>query len=316
MHLYGTVGGCWAVEAFREITIPPPFSIEFMVYNGTEDLYGCHPYRGSLILRSGTNWWDCGRLLMMFHEDGRIQLDDSVGWHYNELEWVKVRVDYSRPTETSVHLVFWVNDSLLYEADDDIISCEDNLAYVDLGAQEGTVWFDDVRVLVNTRPNSYSLISPLNDDSVKTPVTLTWQPSIDPDPNDTVRYDLHLSRSAVFAPESTVVYDSLLDTTFTDSLDCKTWYWKVRAYDKWGAVRWSDQSWSFYVFLGGDINADCIISLADVVCLARYILIGDYIPVPLKSGDVSCNGKIELADAICLANYILKGHCDFFPCDP
>jgi len=146
MHLYGIIGACWGVLAFREITVPPPFSIEFMVYNGTENIYGCHPYRGSLELKSGTNWWDCGRGLMVFHEDGRIQLHDSVGWHYNELEWIKVRVDYSRPTDTTVHLVYRINDELLYEVDAPSKSCEDNLAYIVPGAQEGTVWFDDVKV--------------------------------------------------------------------------------------------------------------------------------------------------------------------------
>ena len=194
------------------------------------------------------------------------------------------------------------------------VFCADLDADGDLDLAVANAGSDNISILINlTHSRSYSLLFPSNNDSVKTPVTFNWRPSIDPDPNDTVRYDLYLSRSIVFNPESTVVYDSLLDTTFTDTLDCKTWYWKVRAYDKWGTERWSDQTdWSFYVFLGGDVNADCIIGLADVVCLARYILIGDCIPVPLKSGDVNCDGKYDLVDVILLARYVLLGQP--FPC--
>ena len=111
---------------------------------------------------------------------------------------------------------------------------------------------DNVSILLNltiSRPNSFSLISPSFDDSVRTPATFSWQTAIDPRPDDTVRYDLYLSRSTSFnpSPESSVVYDSLFDTTFTDSPGVGLWYWKVKAYDEWGAVRWSNQTWSFWV---------------------------------------------------------------------
>ena len=105
---------------------------------------------------------------------------------------------------------------------------------LDLAVANG--WSNDASILLNlsnyARPYSFSLISPDNLDSIKTNDSLIWHTAIDPDSTDTVRYDLYLSRSIVFNPESTVVCDSLLDTTFTDTLDCKTWYWKVRAYDK------------------------------------------------------------------------------------
>lgn len=151
LHLFGVIGGCWAVNVARAITCPPPFTIEFMVYNGSENVYGCNPFRASLYLFTGPNWEDCWppggcRRLILFHPDGRIELNDSLGWHYNEQEWVKVRVDYSRLTDTYVHLIYWVNDQLLYEVNSPNISNEDNLTYVHIVAQEGTVWFDDVKV--------------------------------------------------------------------------------------------------------------------------------------------------------------------------
>ncbi|MFH0931365.1 MAG: dockerin type I repeat-containing protein [Candidatus Zixiibacteriota bacterium] len=162
-------------------------------------------------------------------------------------------------------------------------------------------------LISNTHPNSYFLLSPLNSDSVKTPVTLTWQPSIDPDPDDTVRYNLFLSRSIVFNPDSTVVYDCLLDTTFTFTDSLKTWYWKVKAYDKWGAVRWSDQTWSFYVYLCGDCNGDGKISVSDVICEINYLFKGGSAPVPLVAGDVNCDGKETVSDVVYKINYLFKG---------
>jgi hypothetical protein len=151
------------------------------------------------------------------------------------------------------------------------------------------------------------LISPLNADSIKTSVSLKWQKAIDSTPNDTVRYDLYLSRSVVFTPESTIVYYSLLDTTFTDSLDIKLWYWKVKAYDKWGAERWSEQSWSFYAYLCGDCNGDGKITVSDVVCEINYLFKGGPAPIPLIAGDVNCDGKETVSDVVYKINYLFKG---------
>jgi len=161
-------------------------------------------------------------------------------------------------------------------------------------------------------PDFFALISPLDNDSIRSPVTLDWQACIDLDSNDTVRYELYLSRSIVFSPESTVLNDSLLDTTFVDTLDLKTWYWRVKAYDRWGAIRWSSQSWSFYVFILGDVNTNAKINLADVIFLANYVLKAGSSPIPMASADVDCDGKYTLVDVIKLARYVLFG--EPFPC--
>lgn len=174
-----------------------------------------------------------------------------------------------------------------------------------LATYDASARFSDIQVGISYL-SSYSLLSPL-DDSIKSPVTFRWQEAIDTDPNDTVRYDLYLSKSVVFAPESTIVYDSLPDTTFTDSLDLKTWYWKVRSYDKWGATRWSDQSWSFYVYLCGDCNGDGLITVADVVYAINYLFKGGPVLKPLISGDVNCDSKVTIADVVYTISYLFKG---------
>ncbi|MFH0931340.1 MAG: dockerin type I repeat-containing protein, partial [Candidatus Zixiibacteriota bacterium] len=170
---------------------------------------------------------------------------------------------------------------------------------------------DSISILLNlsnlARPNSYPLISPLNADSIKTPVTFTWQTSTDPDPNDTVRYDLYLSRSIVFNPDSTDTIYSLSDTTFTDSLDIKLWYWKAKAYDQLGAERWSDQTWSFYVYLCGDCDGNGKVDVSDVIAQINYLFKGGMAPKPLIAGDVTCDGKVLVQDVIYIINYLFKG---------
>ena len=180
-------------------------------------------------------------------------------------------------------------------------------ADVDLDLAVANHYSADVCIFLNLNnslPYSYSLLSPLNLDSIPTPVDFDWQDAIDPDPNDTVRYDLYISRSIVFNPDSTVVYDNLLDTTFTDSLSLKLWYWKVKAYDKWGAVRWSNETWSFYVFLRGDANADGVVDIADVVYVLNYLFINGPAPIPFEAGNVNCDGLVDIADVVYLINYL------------
>jgi hypothetical protein len=171
---------------------------------------------------------------------------------------------------------------------------------------------NNVSILLNLTispiPSTFSLIYPKDLDSIKTPVNFIWHASTVPRPGDTIHYALYLSRSIVFNPDSTIVHDSLLDTTFTaDTLDIKLWYWKVKAYDKSGAVTWSDQTWSFYVYLCGDDNGDGKITVSDVIHEINYQFKGGHAPVPLTAGDVNCDGKNSVSDVVYKINYLFKG---------
>jgi ankyrin repeat protein len=168
-------------------------------------------------------------------------------------------------------------------------------------------------VTVNSQPAPFSLLSPAKKDSVRMPETLSWHASLDSCPAQNILYELHLSQSPVFNPDS-IADDSISDTSYiVDNLPIKDWYWKVRAYDNWGASTWSsDTTWSFYVFLTGDVNADGKISLVDVVYLAKYVLQAGSSPIPMKSADVDCDSKYTLVDVIRIARYVLFG--EPFPC--
>jgi hypothetical protein len=60
-----------------------------------------------------------------------------------------------------------------------------------------------VYILKNLTIN-LSRFYPLDKDSVTNPVNLSWQTLTSPHPEDTVRYDLYMSRSVRFDPDSTL----------------------------------------------------------------------------------------------------------------
>lgn len=141
----------------------------------------------------------------------------------------------------------------------------------------------DLDIVVSQYPNlrigvlknltiNLSRFYPLDKDSVTNAVNFSWQALWSSSPDDTVRYDLYLSHSMVFNPDSTFAYEGLLDTTFSDTLDLKTWYWKVKAYSHSGMVRYSDPSWNFYVYQNGDCNRNDEVSISDVVYLIDFLL--------------------------------------------
>jgi hypothetical protein len=66
--------------------------------------------------------------------------------------------------------------------------------------------------------------------------------------------------------------------------------------------------------LHGDVTANGIINVGDVVYLRDYLYAGGDPPIPLESGDVNCDGIINLGDLIYLQNYLWRGGPP--PCDP
>jgi hypothetical protein len=171
-----------------------------------------------------------------------------------------------------------------YAAGDDPISvfCADLDGDSDMDLAVADNYSDNVSILqnltqvpANQPPYPFSLFSPTDGDSVCSPVTLDWQTPYDPNFGDQIRYDLYVSTVPNFDPDSTAIHDSLGFSRFTTNLDIRRYYyWKVKAYDNWGAQRWSNQTWSFYVSLRGDANGDQIINVADVVYLINYLFVG------------------------------------------
>jgi len=204
-----------------------------------------------------------------------------------------------------------------YGAGDDPISvfCADLDGDSDMDLAVANNYGDNVSILknlsqvpANQPPYPFSLFLPTDGDSVCSPVTLDWQTPYDPNFGDQIRYDLYVSTVPNFDPDSTTIHDSLGFSRFTTNLDIKRYYyWKVKAYDNWGAQRWSNQTWSFYVSLRGDTNGDGIIDISDVVYLINYLFIGGPLPVPLAAGDCNRDTVVDVSDVVSLLNYLFVG---------
>jgi M6 family metalloprotease-like protein len=150
----------------------------------------------------------------------------------------------------------------------------------------------------------FSLLLP--EDSVFIPyaVTFDWE---DANPWEELKYDLYVSTSSNFHLDSTVVYDSLLISHHTDTLEIDRFYWKVRTYNN-SVERWSNQTWTFLSAIRGDVNADKEVAIADVVYLINYLFKSGPEPVPEPViGDVNCDDNVEITDAVYLVNYLFKG---------
>jgi hypothetical protein len=171
---------------------------------------------------------------------------------------------------------------------------------------------NDVAILINLStnlpPNPFFLFTPTDGDTVENSVSFDWEDAFDPE-GDTVWYALFVSTSNIFHPDSTEIHNPLSQSQYTDTLGRGTYYWKVKVYDKWGAPRWSDQIWSFYVkgYMHGNANGDGTINSADIAYLINYLFVGGPAPNPLWTGDANCDGLVNSADVAYLINYLFVG---------
>lgn len=190
-----------------------------------------------------------------------------------------------------------------------IVVDKPNNVYV-TGVSEGLGTHGDyatIKYWQNYPPNSFSLLSPPDSSLIPHVVAFDWEAAVDPDSGDATRYDLYVSTSLAFHPDSTVIHDSLLISQYTDTLVIGRHYWKVRAFDNHSAERWSDETWSFDAFVRGDANADGIINLGDIVYLINFLFRSGAPPNPLDAGDANCDGYVTLGDIVHLINYLFKG---------
>lgn len=148
LRLYGVIGGCWGALAYRPLTVSPPFEIEVAVRNGDESLSGCHPDRAGIALRKGTSWTNPSRGLVRFEQDGTIKSGGggvSLGT-YTTLTWYVIKVRYERPSASDVKISYWINGEYKGYETLPADSVEDQKTNLQLAVDEGTVWYDAVKV--------------------------------------------------------------------------------------------------------------------------------------------------------------------------
>lgn len=86
-------------------------------------------------------------------------------------------------------------------------------------------------------------------------VTCSWQPTIDPDPADTVSYSLTWSKLQDFSSSFTVTGLSLPTTTLMSLEDNSKYFWFATAIGSDGQSRNSTQTGNFFVDLGHELPA-------------------------------------------------------------
>ncbi len=169
----------------------------------------------------------------------------------------------------------------------------------------------NVAPFVNNAPEPFSLLFPPNKAFAPRKVRFIWETTTDPDSADQIRYDLYVSTSRHFHPDSTTVDSNLVFSQHSKKFDLGFYYWKVRAKDDLGAERWSNETLCFVVTglphqIVGDFNSDERVDLADVVFAINYLYRSGPPPEPLEVGDCNCDGAIDLGDVVHLLNYLFK----------
>jgi len=195
------------------------------------------------------------------------------------------------------------------------VFCADLDGDSDLDMAVANLLSDSVSVLMNltqapgnSAPYPFPLMSPADAETTSSVVEFDWASTQDVNLSDQIRHDLYLSTVPDFDPDSTTVYEGLVCSGPTDTLPVDRYYWKVRAYDNWGAETWSDETaWHFVYFIRGDVTADGTVDVGDVVMLVNYLYKSEDAPDPEAAGDVNCDGVVDVGDVVYLVNYLYRG---------
>ncbi len=152
----------------------------------------------------------------------------------------------------------------------------------------------------NSPPYPFSLLSPADGDSLSNVVHFHWAAAYDPNLAGQIKYDLHISTSIAFHPDSTLSDTNLTVSQHTTTLEDRgTRYWRVKAKDNLGGETWSNQTWSFHShYLCGDANGDGVVGPGNVVYLINYLFRNGPAPDPLEKGDVNCDGAVGGGDVV------------------
>jgi len=147
LQLFGKLDGCLAALAYKALDVTSPFIIEVDINNGNETLSGCHPERAGIGLRMGNSWMNPSRTLVHFDYDGYIYLSKTIKSDaYITNTWYTLKIRYEMISSSQIKLSFWINNVFKGDLIQATISDENLLNNIELNVQEGTAWFDNVKV--------------------------------------------------------------------------------------------------------------------------------------------------------------------------
>ncbi|HEX9917475.1 MAG TPA: dockerin type I repeat-containing protein [candidate division Zixibacteria bacterium] len=183
-------------------------------------------------------------------------LTPTLGWHKpvdpDPLDPISYTVYYSRDN------TFAVFDSALSTDTSKTLPTlyDDSTYYWKVKAKDSygaTSWsidpFWSFKVYYAQEPQVFTLLLPLhNSTSSDSTVNFIWQSTTDPDPGDSILYDLYYDQNSGF-PAPTII-SNLKDTTRTVTLrDDKSYYWKVLAKDINTSGRWSTGTFKVIIYV-------------------------------------------------------------------
>lgn len=146
LKLYGDIGGCNGALAYYPIESNKSFEISIKIMNGSEQLSGCHPDRGGLGLREGTSWSKASRELLLFKGTGTVvsSTGQTLIKKYQSNQWYNIRIRYLIK-ENVLEIFYWINDNYIIKDNLDIRPQDKLLNHIELVAQEGSAWFDNIK---------------------------------------------------------------------------------------------------------------------------------------------------------------------------
>jgi len=165
------------------------------------------------------NWYSDNVSILKNNGDGTFQA--NVDYAAGDAPWSVFCADLDGDADFDLAVVNYVSDS---------ISILENLT----------------QVPANQPPWPFHLISPGSTDTTQHLANFVWRIPYDPNLGDQIRYDLYISTTPGFEPQTYIVDSNLVVPHQTDSLQIGTYYWKVKAKDNWGAYSWSQVTFSFF----------------------------------------------------------------------
>jgi hypothetical protein len=255
-------------------------------------------------------WWDSLNWAVL----------DVPGAGEDELFEVEVRAIVNDPSHTIFHQDNCAMPCTVWFGVDGWPQGTQNIYFHVTDHDNGKTGNAQVQVCVQAPvPNPFSLLFPPNKAFTPRAVRFDWETATHPDPLSSVDYDLYVSTSYYFSPDSTTVENDLAISEHKKLLDYGTYYWKVKAKDNQGAETWSNQVGHFIVTglhqsTTGDFNADGSIDAGDLVFAVNYLYRAGPPPDPSEAGDCNCDGTVNVGDVVYLVSYLFRGGPP--PCGP
>ncbi len=170
-------------------------------------------------------------------------------------------------------------------------------------------------------PSIPSLISPAGTTNDSTPL-FTWNSvaasnklqNSRPQVASPVRYTWQLATDLGFTAnllEATNLSTNSYQLPNNQALDTGLfYYWRVKASDLAGnqSAFSAPLQFEYLAYIRGDVNADHLRNLGDIVYLVNYVFKGGPPPmIGMAAGDVNCDTKVNLGDIVMLVNFVFKG---------